>query len=391
MLTGLKVFVTLGGPIGAIVWLITMLLGHSEATKKWDKLDRGGYYAANESKPPRPSFSRRKLTGPVLLGISGIILLTLLSFAVQIAPNHIGVIENQATGEMHSIEAGIHFWPMDYRITPFVTKVVSYDLRQQLIEIGGSPAIEHGVQADSNSPGRPIVYFHGRGYASLNPDMVVMLHRRHGPTYVDDWVERVWVAVLKGIQGNKAWDFVGNNRNEFQDMVEVALQSQLVVDGIPLVTVNQLAVIDYALSSEIETYLDQVAQMEFQRQQAEQQIEINEELQAAALIAADTEYNTKKRAAEALAIERTTAADAEALAQVTRAKADAEARKLAAEAEAYRISETYQAEANGIQLIQRSLSDAYIEYTKWREWDGSVPYIVMGNSSAIPFLNIPLE
>lgn len=304
---------------------------------------------------PQFRFSGRML-GIVLLLI--LFLLLVSSGYTQIPATHIGVAENQWTGNYFTVEPGFHFWPLDPRIVPFAVTVTKYDLRRQIIEIGAEPARQNGVQTDSNSPGRPVVFFFARGWAYPNRETIIELHRKYGKTYQDSWVERVWISSLKAIQGEKAYDYVGNYRVQMENDVEKALQLQLIGDNDkPLVFVSQLAIVDFDYDDNVNSYLNEVAKKEFERQSAEQQIIINSKLQEAAKIKAETDYITAKRQAEAEAI-------------ATQVKADAE--------------------AYSIKVVREELSKAPAEaltYFQVQRWDGKLPVYMLGQT--LPFLQLP--
>ncbi len=323
-----------------------------------------------------------------VVSIISIVLLILLSGTTQVPANHIAVVENTFTGQYSKIGPGFHAWPFQPILAPFVTKVTQYDLRRQTIEIGSKPdkakqqsLKDTGVQADSNSPGRPVVYFWARGWAYPNPDRIVELHFRYGPDYLDNWVERVWVSTLKGTQGARPYNFVGNQRAEMENEVEAALQRQLVnEDKEPLVFVLQLAIVDYGFDEIIENMLNEVAQREFEKEQAGVLIQTRSKEQEAEEIRANTGYIVVKRAAEAEKEKR-----------IAEASGEAEAKKMVADADAYQIRAKYLAEAEGIQAVQAALAkspDAYLEYQKTQRWTGEVPTYV-GAGSPIPFFNVP--
>lgn len=322
-----------------------------------------------------------------LLIVVGILASVALSGAAQVPATHIAVVENTWTGKFFSLSPGTHVFPFEPRLWPLATLVFKYDLRRQIIEIGGNqPTIqEAGVQADSKSPGRPVVYFWARGWAYPNRDKIIELHRRYGPRYLDDWVERVWFSSLKGIQGQRPYDYVGNYRVMMQDEVESELQAQLFAeDEEPIVYVSQLAIVDFGYDRAIESYLDQVAQKEFERQQAEQQILINQKNQAAAIIQATTAYS-----------ETVIAANAEKEKRIREAEGQAEGQKKIADAQAYEIRAKYQAEAEGISLVQKAVSQApdYLTYQRQRAWGeggAKVPQtlFVGEGTGVVPFLDL---
>ena len=89
-----------------------------------------------------------------LLGILFLVVVFVMlasSSCTQIPATHIGVGENQFTGEYFTLEPGLHVWPLDPRIVPFAVNVTKYDLRRQIIEIGGEPA-EFLVQLRREGP-----------------------------------------------------------------------------------------------------------------------------------------------------------------------------------------------------------------------------------------------
>lgn len=375
-------FAIIGG-IAGIVWKwgawAKALTDYEERHRSWERKWKDG---VEPQKPSRPKVAGVYIT----IVIVGALALIALSGATQVPATHVAVVENTWLGVFFDLGPGTHIFPFEPRLWPLVTNVTKYDLRRQIIEIGGNkPTVqETGVQADSNSPGRPVVYFWARGWAYPNRVKIIELHRRYGKGYLDDWVERVWVSSLKGIQGQHPYDYVGNFRVRMQDEVEQALQTQLVAeDEEPIVFVSQLAIVDFGYDSAIESYLDLVAQKEFERQQAEQQILINQQNQAATIIQATTTFS-----------QTVIAADAEKEKRIREATGEADAKKLLAVAEAYTIKAKYQAEADGIKLVQEAVSQApdYLTYQKQRVWGeggADVPEtLIIGLEGMVPFLDL---
>jgi regulator of protease activity HflC (stomatin/prohibitin superfamily) len=329
----------------------------------------------------RTARPRLKLASPIVLTVFGMLFLILMSGSAQVPATHLGVVENTLTGQLYILEPGTHIWPFTPKLVPLITKVTVYDLRRQIIEIGGQPVKEQGVQADSESPGRPVVYFYSRGWAYPNPAKLLDLHRRYGESYLDTWVERVWVSQLKAIQGSNPYDYVGNFREAFQDQVEKSLQQQLMADDEqPLVFVSQLAVVDFDYDDTINAFLSSVAQKEFERQQAEQQVLINKRQQEATLIAATTAYS-----------QTVIAADGEREKLSREAEGRAAAQKKMADASAYQILAEAKAKAEGILAIMKAIGvnpDAYLRYATVMEWDGKLPNYMFGNTP-LPFMSIP--
>jgi len=382
MLTFLSIlaFLAVIAGIAGIVWRWAAWAGdlakYHKDRQLWERWKEG-------PEPQRPARTKIMAVYAVMIIVGGLMLVA-LSGATQVPATHVAVVENTWTGQFFELGPGTHIFPFEPRLWPLVTSVTKYDLRRQIIEIGGQPVREVGVQADSNSPGRPVVYFYGRGWGYPNKAKIIELHRRYGPRYLDDWVERVWVSSLKAIQGERPYDFVGNYRVQFQNLVEEALQQELLAeDGEPIVFVSQLAIVDFDFSPEVNAFLDQVAQKQFEKQQAEQEVRIAEQQQKATLIRAQTTYSETVRLAEAEKEKR-----------IREAEGQAEAQKTLADARAYEIKAKYQAEADGIRLVQEAVSQApdYLTYQKQRVWGeggAQVPEtLIIGLEGIVPFLDL---
>lgn len=338
-----------------------------------------------ERQSEEPKFPN--LMAPAVLFLVGLLwALGISTGSTHIDGTDIGVVENTITGQFLSIGPGTHIFPAQPKLIPFVTRVTKYTLRREIVEVG-APAdgknfdVKRAIEADSNSPGRPQVYFWARVWAYPNRDMVVELHKRYGPNYLHTWIERVYIAALKSVQGRSEYYYVGQDRVGFQHEVEKVLQEQLLDEsgGIPIVEVQQLAVVNFKFSDATEAFLQSVQKIEFDRQQAVQQIEVNKKNQEAQKISADTSYIVETRNAER---------DRDA--KISRATGDGQAVRIAAEAEAYRIQQAYTAESEGINKVQQALArspDAYLEYQKTRQWDGQLPQYMLG-SGTIPFVDL---
>lgn len=321
-----------------------------------------------------PDAKSKKTYGlPATLAIIGIILMVILSAAVQIKPTEVGVVENSLSGEIYALDPGTHIWPFSKNVTPFITSVTVYSTMARSIEIGSAPAANGGVSASSSSEGQPLVFFYARGWATINKTTILELHKKYGQDYLVGWVEKLWVTSLKQVQGDHTYDYVANTRLEMETLVEAELQTRLMSsDGVtPLVYVTQLAIVDFDYDEKVNAYLDSVSQMQFQRQQAEMQVEINKQTQEAEKVAAETNYLVTKRNAEAAAISN-----------VTNAQGLADAVKLAADAEAYKILTEADSQAKAISMVQQKLSSMYIQYIWANGWDGKWPnYMGIGGST----------
>lgn len=312
-------------------------------------------------------------TIPTILVVAGLLFSVVFSASVQVMPTEVGVVENTWTGDLYALEPGTYIWPFTSSVVPLVTKSSVYSTMQRSIEIGSTPAANGGVSASSSSPGQPLVYFAARGWATINKTTILELHRKFGSGYLQSWVEKIWVSTLKQVQGKNTYDFVASQRQVMEQTVETELQGQLLAaDGkTPLVFVSQLAIVDFDYGAEVNAYLDTVSKMQFQKQQANQQIEINTQQQKADVIAAETNYLVTKRMAEA-----------EKIKSVTTAEGSADSKKLSAAAEAYKILTEADAQAKAIKMVQDSLTTLYVDYLRTLEWDGAFPKYWMGGGAA---------
>ena len=382
-----------------VIWAVTsvaLVLCLTRAIKRvvdyYDALEKyNNRYGGDKGERPK-----LKLPGLVIVAVLvlALYMLSLPSSTAQIPATHMGVLENTLYGTLEPLQPGTYVWPFTPQLWPFVTKVTLYDLRRQVVEIGvpdpkvkapdGLSATQFfGVPSASSSLGQPIVFFHARGWASPNPATLTMLHRRYGPTYLDTWVEPQWVTTLKNVQRVKPYDYVKTNALDLQIEVEDALEEHLSDGSTALVLVSQLAVIDYDYETKINDSLRAVADKEFERQLAQQQLAVNQKQQEAERVRVETIYIIKKREAEAEGARLEAEADG-------RAKAV----KIEAAAAAYRIFATYEAEAKGIALVMAQIGtgDKYIQYIIAQEWDGQLPSTWFnGMAGTTPLLQIPIR
>ncbi len=322
---------------------------------------------------------KKSFLWPVGLLVFGLVMSVVFSAAVQISPTQVGVVTNTWSGELNVLESGTHIWPFTKSVMPLITKVTKYSTMQVSMEIGSTPAAEGGVAASSGSPGQPVVFFNARGWGRINKDTILELHKKYGEDYQTEWVESVWITTLKKVQGDNPYDYVASHRLDMEKTVEKELQEQLLAeDGkTPLVIVSQLAIVDFDYDEKVNAFLNTVSEMQFQTQQAQQQITINEQKQKADVIAAETNFLVTKRAAEAAQIKN-----------VTEAQGLADAVKLAAEAEAYKLTTEGTAKAKAIAVVQTNLTPLYIEYLRAMGWDGAYPQYYFGGGTT-PILQIP--
>lgn len=318
------------------------------------------------------------------------------SLIVVVGNTEQNVLENTVSGEIHVLDSGTHIFPLDPRVIPLVTQPHTFETRKESRELGAptkecmdAPSATDrancfratAVAADSVSPGRPPVYFHVKYQVAPIPTEAALkeLYRAYGPYYKEAWVEQQLTSAIKSVQGSRAYDFVGIRRAEFQTLVEEALNERLVgPSGEQLVIVTQLVVENYEFTPATNQYLDTVQQKEFERQKAEQQVEINRENQIAEQIAADTRYNVEQRDAER---------DRDA--QIKRAEGMADSRQISADAEAYERLVKAEAEAEAIRLQIEQLGldpQSYLKLIELEQWNGKLPEYLFGSGGEIPVL-----
>ena len=163
--------------------------------------------------------------------------------------------------------------------------------------------------------------------------------------------------------------------------IEENLQAQLLgEDGLPLVYISQLAITNFSFNEDVSRSLETIANMQFQSKEAEQRIQLNTNLQAAQLIEAETNYQVTLRNAQA-----------EAAKLQAEAQGQADAIKLKADAEAHATRVNYEAQAKGIEQLQKALAnspEAYLKYWAYYQWDGKLPtWMVSGGE--LPLITLP--
>ena len=93
------------------------------------------------------------LLWPILLAIFGVVWIIFISTgSAQVAATDIAVVENTVTGEFSHIGPGLHIFPMQPKLVPFVTKTTHYTLRRQIVEVGEPSDKENYISMASISP-----------------------------------------------------------------------------------------------------------------------------------------------------------------------------------------------------------------------------------------------
>lgn len=170
-------------------------------------------------------------------------------------------------------------------------------------------------------------------------------------------------ASIKGTAVNfTIYEILGMKFEESRFQAEELLKVSLLEFGIDLVSLN---FIDIDAGTEIESAI-------IRQGTSAKEEEINLNLQAAAVVAAETARVEAEGIANA-AIEAATGA--------------AEAIKLEADAEAYAIEIVAAAEQELLTLLGLT-PDQYIEYIKWNSWDGVLPTVMAGDATAF-ILDLP--
>lgn len=97
----------------------------------------------------------------------------------------------------------------------------------------------------------------------------------------------------------------------------------------------------------------------------------------------------EKQRAKTQQEQQTMEAEQAAAREKIKAEAEATVNKINAEAAAYAINTKAEAEANANKQISESLTPELIEYVKANNWNGKLPSTFVGNSDAIPVINLP--
>lgn len=371
----------------AVVWFLVVSPFGSYLGKHEEWKERS-YTRTDGDKEPTLQ-GKRVMFGVIVSVLLVVFLVGLPTGSTYIPPTHVGVLENTVTGHLSSMRPGTYIFLLTgLEPIPFVSRVTKYNVQRHIIEIGEPDGTKlppeksetqfFGVPSASDSPGQPIVYFRARGWAYPNVDKITELHRRYGVNYQTGWVEAQWTTALKNVQRRSSYDAVKNDPLKFQSAVEESLQEHLNdTDGVPLVFVSQLAILNYDYDKILNDYLQSIANKGLEKQVQEQQLLVNQLQQQAEIVKIQTTYSVTLKTAEA-----------ESAKLAAEASGRATATKLAADAEAYRITAAYNAEAAGIAMVIKNFGsvDAYNEYKQITEWNGELPQYWM--KDVLPFFNL---
>lgn len=366
---------------------ILILLRHTRWVSRFleensdrDERDYGGIrrlpetFGAESSGQASQEPTRSKSLLSAKLG-AGVFVFGLLGFliwlsAVYVSPTQAGVLENQTNGSLTLLDKGLHVWPLDFRVIPIITRVSKYSYSSKAdgdnsLILGEKDDIGKRIASSSSSPGRPSVYFWVKVVAVPNRDQLLLLHRRYGAGYLDGYVRNNFESAVKTVQGQKTFDYLSENRASFEEEVRKELERRmgLETDGVPLLSVTFVNVLDYDYDQQVNDQLNNIVSAENDAKAAEARVK-------SAIQDAEAVRETANGARDA-EIEK-----AEGARQASNKKADAD---LYAK----------QQEAIGISVVQAALasSPTYIELQQAQRWDGKLPQF-MGGSSPVPFLNL---
>ena len=185
------------------------------------------------------------------------------------------------------------------------------------------------------------------------------LYARVGTHYYDNIIYPQLLENTKTVFANYTAEGLIEKRSELAAQITEMVQDDVIGYGI---NVRNIAIenVDFTDSFTDAIEAKQVATQELQRAQTQQQQQT---------------------------LEAQAAADRQRIA----AEAEAEVAKIEAEAEAYAITTKAEAEAAGNEKVANSLTDELIRYTQAQLWDGELPATYVGNSDALPVLNVASE
>lgn len=352
------------------------------------------------------------------LGLGAVFLLVLLisvgvSSVLVVPTTSAAVLKTSLYGTMRYVGPG---WKFKH---PLFETATIYDLQVKEFQIGepneknpeGVVTAVKAVEADSSSPGRPIVYLTVTGrfrYSTKNcpgPECdLVTIERKYGKGGWESLVKDRMEMVVREIAGKNPYNYVGDRRDEFAQNAYERLKEEL--DG--LANIEFVGIPWYDFSKFINDQLDKVAEQEQANEQKKQEV-VREQLETQRVLEVKSREVESARAeaeqqkireegnlvaaeiaANADAKKRQIAADTAAYERTVAAQADAEARLLAAQAEANAIKMIAEAEANGFRQKISAFGNAksYVDWTQASRWQGDVPQTVVGNDGVIPLLNL---
>lgn len=335
------------------------------------KAQQSRSYDRDVSQETRKSFRKRSMVLPALVIIFGLMGLATWTSATYVSAREGAIVEIQATGKLYRLNKGLHVFPLDLRMVPLLARTEKYSFSSQTdgdnsVTLGSEDKANR-VESSSSSPGNPSVSFWARAVAVPDSDQLMTLYRRYGSNYIDGYVKSNFESALKTVQGKNLFNHVANNRAEFEEAVRAELERRLGLEtnGVPLVQVVFVNIIDYNYSDDLERQLNDIVTAANETAAAAERVEKAKKDALAAEEEARGLRNAREQAAQAFLFE--------------------EQKK--AEALSYAKTE----EAKGITQIQNALSASptYLQLQQIQAWNGVLPQFI-GGEAPIPFFNVPV-
>ena len=260
-----------------------------------------------------------------------------------IKPGNSGIIFNKWSGSLRSVPQGLT-WKI-----PFITDVQSYPtaLRTYTMVKRGDEGSSRGDDS-IDLPTKESQHIKQDLSITYNTseDKAALVFKNFKGADIEDiestFIRRTIMTIAQNAAGQMSLvEVTSSQRDKLQDLIQKNLAAELVKMGFTLDKVNLGA-----------SHLPEAIEKQMQEKMAAQQ----KALQA--------DYQLQEN--------------------ITLAKA--EAAKAEGEANATLIRAKAQAQSN--RLLQESLSPAIIEYNKVLKWNGQNSQVVMGNSGAIPLINV---
>jgi regulator of protease activity HflC (stomatin/prohibitin superfamily) len=264
----------------------------------------------------------------------------------QIEAGHVGILTTFGKVEPAMLTPGMNFK------NPFSQSVYDYDVRVQ-VDRTDAAAASRDLQDVS---AKIALNFH------LNPAEVFTLHNTIGPQFKDRIIDPAIQEAFKATTAQYTASELVTKREEVKIKARELLRDRLSTYH---VIVDDLNITNFDFSKDFNAAIEAANVARQQVITAEQTL-------------AKQKVEAQLRVAQA---------EADATAAVAQATGAATATKARADAEAFAIRAVAQAQADGYTAQVRAFGTpaAFVDYTRAKAWNGSVPSTVMGEGNAFLF------
>ncbi len=311
----------------------------------------------------RAASSKKKLVRIVKWSVLGTVafvgLLTVWSGLYTVPEGHITVVKKFSEA-VRQENPGLQFK------IPFIETTETFEVRER------KNVEEMSVATANQLPATAVVSINW----TVNKEAALNLYVRYGglaqfeSRVLDPRLRSAAKAAISRFQADQLI------RERLKVVAEIQKEIRVAMEGLPI-TVNTTQLEDITLP---ETYMQSILAKEKAREDAEREKHtlVQQKLVAQQLVqSAEAERDAVKARADGAAYQITV--EATALAEKTR---------LQAAAESFRVLTEYTGRAEGVLLLDATLTPLYNDYIRAQKWNGVLPRMMLGSDANI-LLNVP--